>query len=582
MKKSLLALGAVAALGGLGFSGAAHAVWVVQDVTAAPAQTLSASTDTGVGHILVTPYFNTANQTGTLLSVVNTDTTNGKAVKVRFRGAANSDDILDFTVLLSPYDVWTASVSQGPDGYSRLLTPDNSCVLPLIPNATNTPGGVPFTDTRLDAALTVEARAAHTQEGYVEWLNMADIRPGSEVYETIKHKNGVAPCGSTASGATVLAKLMNPEIALSVAEASTFGLTAPTGGLMGNWSIYNAQNVTSYGGPNSAIVALQSQSVGSPVPAAARLFFAPQIGASNPTFPADAKLVWSEEIAGVRSRFGETADPLLTNAAGGGTTPPLVEMLPFDLPDLSTPYVSTYQYAPTQAAALSASLATSAVMNEWTAGTDNGVDFSTDWVFSQPTRRYQAVVNYNSPKLGGGVESKPVFNFYSAPFFYPEGSVQLKTRTSGGLFFGSMLCLSDGVATYNAYNREESTIVPVFNGEFSPGAPVGKAPGFCGEVAVLTFGDASVRALNASLTTYNIANASLPGGGAGWMSVNLPASRTVNGTTYAAGLPVIGYAANTFKAANSAGTGNFGDAITHRYKRPSGPAPAIVRPPVSE
>ncbi|WP_028602012.1 hypothetical protein [Ottowia thiooxydans] len=573
MKKSLLALGAVAALGGLGFSGAAHAVWVAQDVALAPAQTLSASTDTGVGHILVTPYFNTANQTGTLLSVVNTDTLNGKAVKVRFRGAANSDDILDFTVLLSPGDVWTASVTEGSDGYSRLITPDTSCVLPGIPNAANTGGeGQPFTPTRLDPKLTAEAKAAHTQEGYVEWLTMADIRKGSTLYAAVKHKNGVAPCTQTE-----MDFLMDPYSTMNTTEASAYGLTAPTGGLMGNWTIYNSANVTSYGGPNSAIVALQSQEAGPAVPSTARLFFAPQIGASAPNFPTDPDLVWSQEIlTGTRTHLAETADPLITTVGNGGSK--LVEILPFDLPDLSTPYVSGYQYAPTQSGALSASLATTAVMNEWTSGTSNGVEFSTDWVFSQPTRRYHAVVNY------GGLSGTPsaVYNTQSSVFYYGGGTT-IKTRKFGDVQYGSMLCLKDGLAKYNAFNREEGEITIRISGEWSPGTPAGETQGFCGEVAVLTFGDSMNRALNASLTTNNIPATSLPAGGAGWMAVSLPPAVTI-GTpprTYAGGLPVIGYAANTFKAGSGAGAGNFGDAITHRYKRPSGPAAEIVPPVVT-
>lgn len=557
MKKSLLALGAVAALGGLGFSGAANAVWVVDSAANAQAHTLSASTDTGVGHILVTPYFSTAGSTGTLLTVVNTDATNGKAVKVRFRGAANSDDILDFTVLMSPGDVWSASVTQGPDGKSRLSSPDTSCVLPAQP----TGDGVSFSDARLDSKLSVEARAAHTQEGYVEWLNMADIRPGSPVFTASKHVNGVAPCHTTAATAATLARLMDPTEALSVADASTFGLTAPTGGLMGNWSIYNAQNVTSYGGASSAIVALDT-TVTPPAPAAARLFFAPQIGASNPFFPAASGTVqWTGG-----SYLGETADPLLTNAASGGIQ--AIPMLPFDLPDLSTPYVNGSAFAPAQSTSLSASLATSAVMNEWTAGSDNGVNFSTDWVFSQPTRRYHAAVNYLT------TPPSAVYNSFSSDFFYPPSSMVSKTLGAGGAY-GTVLCLQDGVATYNAYNREEATIVPTFNGEWSPGTPVGKTPGFCGEVAVLTFGEQS-QALSAKLTTYQIG--SLPAGGAGWMSVGLPGVTTVGEGNYAGGLPVIGYAANTFNTTVGNMTGNYGDAITHRYKRPSGPAPAIVPP----
>lgn len=559
MKKSLLALGAVAALGGLGFSGAANAVWVVDSAANATAHTLSTATDTGVGHILVTPYFSTAGSTGTLLTVVNTDTTNGKAVKVRFRGAANSDDVLDFTVLLSPGDVWSTSIAQGADGFSRMSSPDSSCVLPAQPPA----DGQSFSDARLDNRLSATARAAHTQEGYVEWLNMADIRPGSELFTATKHKlvggQMVAPCTSD-----VMARLMDPTETMNPTEASSFGLTAPTGGLMGNWTIYNAANVTSYGGANSAIVALDT-TVTPPAPASARLFFAPQIGASNPYFPPNGgDISWSNG-----NNLGETADPLLTNALNGGPAGgPLLTMLPFDLPDLSTPYVNGFVSAPAQSVALSGAMATTAVMNEWTAGSDNGVNFSSDWVFSQPTRRYHAAVYYGS----GSTLPTAIHNSVSSPFYYPTASMVKKTLGENGAF-GTVLCLADGVATYSAYNREEATIVPTFNGEWSPGTPT---PGFCGEVAVLTFGAEQSKALNAKLTTYQIG--SLPDGGAGWLSVGLPGSTTIGGTTYAGGLPVVGFAANTFNTSVGSMVGNYGDAVTHRYKRPSGPAPVIVLP----
>lgn len=37
-----------------------------------------------------------------LLNIVNTDEVNGKAVKLRYRAAANSDDVFDITIYLSP------------------------------------------------------------------------------------------------------------------------------------------------------------------------------------------------------------------------------------------------------------------------------------------------------------------------------------------------------------------------------------------------------------------------------------------------------------------------------------------------
>ncbi|MBK6650400.1 MAG: hypothetical protein IPG42_12345 [Betaproteobacteria bacterium] len=56
----------------------------------------------GIGHVLVVPYFNAQGGNVSILSVVNTDIINGKAVKVRYRGASNADNLLNLTVFLAP------------------------------------------------------------------------------------------------------------------------------------------------------------------------------------------------------------------------------------------------------------------------------------------------------------------------------------------------------------------------------------------------------------------------------------------------------------------------------------------------
>ncbi len=130
MKKSILASSIAAAVFGLGAVGA-HAFEVQSR---------------GVGDMLIVPYFTTQSNNATLLNLTNTDLKSGKAVKVRFRGAANSDDVFDFQVFLSPGDVWTANISKGADGLSRLTTSDKSCTKPsaAVLNAT------PFITSRLD------------------------------------------------------------------------------------------------------------------------------------------------------------------------------------------------------------------------------------------------------------------------------------------------------------------------------------------------------------------------------------------------------------------------------------------------
>ena len=151
MKKNVLALSIAAMVGGLGFAGAA---------AAAPTFAVNES---GTGHILLAPYYNAQNGNMSVFHLTNTDTV-GKAVKVRFRGASNSDDVLDFQVFMSPGDVWTAAVTADASGLAQLVTSDNTCTLPRI--AAGTP--VKFVTDRLSKKdWTAADKAAQTREGYV-------------------------------------------------------------------------------------------------------------------------------------------------------------------------------------------------------------------------------------------------------------------------------------------------------------------------------------------------------------------------------------------------------------------------------
>ena len=145
MKKRLLALSVATALS----MGAAHAFEVTRN---------------GIGMYNLLPYYSAQAGNATLIQVTNTDTVNGKAVKVRFRGAEWSDDVLDFTLFMSPGDVWTGGVSAN-GLIAGLFTVDNSCTLPEDVNQD-------FVTSRLEAS---DSAAAGTREGYFEIITMADI-----------------------------------------------------------------------------------------------------------------------------------------------------------------------------------------------------------------------------------------------------------------------------------------------------------------------------------------------------------------------------------------------------------------------
>jgi len=342
MRKNILALSMAA---GLAFAGSAHAVTNIAVATAAASADALAFSETGIGNILLVPYFSTQAGNATLLSIVNTDATNAKAVKVRFRGASNSDDIFDFQVFLSPNDVWTANISRGADGRSQLTTSDASCTKPADVNRS-------FITARLNPALDADALANQTREGYIEILNMADITPG-DLFDAVLHTDGVAPCeGAAWTG-------LDTDLPHATLVGGIYAMANGSGGLMANWTIVNLDTAAAYGASATAIAG----------------------GGSVVYYPQTANLP-SEAMTLT------TADPLLQAD--------LIDGAQYDLPDLSTPYV-VGATPESQALALSAAMATAEVVNEYL--TDAAVQASTDWVFSMPTRRYAVAVDYSADPL---------------------------------------------------------------------------------------------------------------------------------------------------------------------------------------
>ena len=578
MKKNVLAVSIAAMIGGLGFAGVASAgsaffntsgTAVTADGKAVsatnPALAIAdelAVVPEGVGHILVVPYFTTQEGNVSLLNIVNTDTVNGKAVKLRYRGAANSDDIYDITVLLSPGDVWSANVSQA-NGVSTLTTNDKSCTLPANVNAAFSGG------------RTKGGSDAQTLEGYIEILNMADIPATlaadatgalstveNPLYKAIKHVNGVAPCSTVPSQlkdvvavATTISNAATAATSLAANEWNGRGFNYPSGGLMANWSIVNLSKAGSFTGTATAIAAIDSGAV-TTERAIGNLVFSPQDSAFQ---PADAAAV----TARVHPAF-LTADPLLAGGVykDGSIAQPAIQASLYDFPDLSTPYVTnpaTLGNALAQAEALSAALATKSVTNEYM--TSASVGFATDWTFSMPARRYNVALDYN------GAAAKEVvyagtLNVTTLP------ATALVAPTAVGTYFTtnntqlsadkSQICVTPGALNY--YDTEEQGAA---GGSYviSP-QPIGAKLAFCGETSVLTFNNATGSVLGAKIATQNIVtkqNATTTFTD-GWMSVQTPGN-TVGGATI--GLPVIGHA--FAKALGS--SANLGGIWAHRTNR---------------
>ncbi len=469
MKKNVLALSITAALVGLGFAGGAQAIVTIGTGAAG---NLALGTD-GIGHMLVVPYYSAQVANSTLLSITNTDTTNGKAVKVRFRGAANSDDVYDFQVFMSPGDVWTANVSKGADGRASLTTTDKSCTKPASVNGS-------FVTARLDSTLSGDALANQTREGYVEMFNMADIPPGSALFTAIKHVGGVPPCSGAAWTAldTNLADL---------AAANAAGLALPTTGLMGNWIIINVADAGAWSGSATPILAYQ---IGG-VPSTGNLVYWPQTAA--PVGLADAY----------------TADPLLRGAT------PVVAPGMYDLPDMSTPYTAGAAGNPLQQASmLSMSVATRRIINEYL--TNSAINATTDWVLSSPTRRYSVALNYAT--------GARVYSVLTPTEFYTSANTVVLNR---------QICVNGSTPSY--WDQEEGAPTSPTAVVISPNTP--DAPiVFCGEANVLAInnGAATVPSgtLKATVARSALDTGSFKAGWASFSSVGLGAGLPIMGSAF--------------------------------------------------
>jgi len=447
MRKNLLALSIAAMVGGL--TGVANAATglnsagtldlvsfnpapnspdlaLVAPLTAPAAGQLTPTT-TGVGHVLVVPYFTSQGANHSLLNIVNTDEQNGKAVKLRYRGARNSDDLFDITIYLSPGDVWTADVSVDAEGYSRLETSDTSCTLPSIRDIKDAKNG------RFLVHRVLNNDKAETREGYIEILNTADIRPGTALFTAIKHVNGVAPCTQGVMDAQSVALSAIDPLNTPLAR----GYAWPTGGLMANWAIVDVTSTASFSGEAVALRATPANTID--VPGSGRIVWAPQ----------------TSDVVTALNAEALTADPLFRRGASGTS---VLKASSYDFPDLSTPYTIGAAVPADQARDLARGFAATRITNEYL--TNPSVGFQTDWVFSMPTRRYAVAVNYAGKAL--------VFNNAVNEHF---------TNQNVTLEAGTTACVDAG--SVRGYDREENRVSFVI----SPN-PIHR---FCGETSVAAF-----------------------------------------------------------------------------------------------
>jgi len=203
MKKTFLRSAAIAmAVTG---ASAAHAVHVNTD---------------GLGEVLLYPYYTVQNDFVTAVHVVNT-TDQAKAVKVRFLEGRNSQEVLDFNLYLSPFDVWTGTVVPDATNGAKLISTDASCIAPNQLPA----GGQGFRNFQFSADADA-GDLDRRREGYIELIEMGVLTDPEQIAAVTHNAAGNPPGCSTIAAAD---------------DAGTVPVSAPTGGLFGSGHLVSVE-----------------------------------------------------------------------------------------------------------------------------------------------------------------------------------------------------------------------------------------------------------------------------------------------------------------------------------------------------
>jgi len=153
----------------------------------------------GMGQVLISPYYTVNAGHQTLVTVTNHSDA-GKALKLRFLEGRNGREVFALNLYLAPHDLWTAALfATEESGAAKLVTPDDSCTVPAIKTSATLPqlangrryatfSNQDYTGTRDDVGPDALTR---TREGYFEIIEMGevinaaqrslnDISPGSD------------------------------------------------------------------------------------------------------------------------------------------------------------------------------------------------------------------------------------------------------------------------------------------------------------------------------------------------------------------------------------------------------------------
>jgi len=415
MNKSKLckAIALATALGGVGVG-----------LYAPTAAAVTPSPGMQLGDVLVFPYYTARNNYQTTLTFINTSA-DFLAVKFRFMEGVNSRDVLDFNVVMSPYDVYTGVVEAGgATGVQfRIPSTETTCTAPyLAPNGSFILNSVAYTGVNADGGPTTNDRLF---EGYVVAIVMGHANKADLQFITQQPTAGVYTAAVKAAAATLLsAEHPNTQVECTGVQnlftVANIPITAllfgePTNVLKGNYSLLNVPRGTSAGGnavtlsnffnvnpgqdflrapANVAVPGFGQANLACTVPYS-RQFNYNAYASLNPLPP--APVAWAPAVIGNGNG----------GVGGAGGCPNLItpQVFPYFLePSLNDAYngtrtgqafnfsndvlaFDTYAAYPNSSfQAVSEAFRATTASNEWSVNPALGV--STDWVVTHPTKSF--------------------------------------------------------------------------------------------------------------------------------------------------------------------------------------------------
>lgn len=531
-----------------------------------------------LGQALVFPYYTTR---GGKKSIINIFNTSNKtiAAKVRFHESHNSRDVLDFVVVLSPFDKWAGTVEEGNTG-PIFKSRDNTCTVPSIPSQGIALESGAYSGGYADADQATDA-IDRLREGYVEVIAMGSAASDALGYtgDTAPRGGSAAPfpggnSGNVAYNANHVAGIPRDCGKVTAAFVAGSGSAAAVGG----------QGPVSSGLNDNFIPVLNPTSLdfttngvgGNGSPMAASEFNGMVVGEN----PLRGALTIISTTSGVgfgtaATAIGDFADPTSADMTGvaaatainGGT----------NTANLITAQNLPYFLEPTMASRdgiwttsglpnVEASIEANTVINEWSNNLLNGA--ATDWVIQFPTKAFHVDIPYGSVANATGCSNQNIqaaVNLWrgnAGPNSVPNAGACTAMLPPFERRFGA-----NGAAVTIAstiYDKEErSTSGGV---SFSP-KPF-SVPTIPWESNVITFsGDGGTSVLSSTSPEVSFDPVStLPGSGTNGMAlISFPASGSFAGGVFTpAPLPVVGFVAK--ERNQGAATLSFGQIMDHSYR----------------